>query len=340
MFAALLTTVLALATLETPMLVGGNPYDDRPPEWLVRFDGEVGPCSGFLVAPAWIVTAAHCYRATETAQVGIAHRKEDSITYSVVEWLTHPQWDNFRSHDLALARIDPPAWGIQTLRIGDSSPEIGDWEGTTGGWGNYEWDPDNINIDIDEPRWKEVTSIVECEHFLDVNAICLKLEEASVCHGDSGSPLVGADGLAYGIAVRIEDGRCGLGTLTTYTDLTWEGHKDWIEDTVAGGIRANLEWPPLSPSGISIAGGWAFSTGGEVMPLVELWIDGEYAISMPCCSDRGDVQGVFPETTLLTGFAGTFNWGELLTSGEHTLSAMVEDTVGNRLVLEKNILID
>lgn len=339
MVSALITTALALSMLESPMLVGGNPYEDRPPEWLVRVDGEVGPCSAFLIAPAWIVTAAHCDKATETAQVGIAYREEEVTTHTVVEWAPYPDWGDCylcRKHDLALARISPPAWGVQTLGIATKPPTIGQWEGLVGGWGTYEFAVDNI--DVDAPRWKEVGEIVECEHFMDTTAICLTLEDASVCHGDSGSPLLGSDGLAYGIASR-GDGACGLGSHTIYTDLTREDHREWIRKTIAGGIKANFEWPGLDPEGISIAGGWAFSPEIGIKPLVELWIDGEYAISMPCCSDRGDVPAVFPDAPILSGFAGIFNWLGLLPPGPHSLWAIIDDHQGNRKVLEKNISI-
>jgi len=55
--------------------------------------------------------------------------------------------------------------------------------------------------------------------------------------------------------------------------------------------------------------------------------------------DRADVPAVFSGAPLRSGFAGIFNWGALLPPGDHYLRAIVDDTQGNRKILEKDISI-
>ena len=91
-------------------------------------------------------------------------------------------------------------------------------------------------------------------------------------------------------------------------------------------IVAHLESPSSNEiaSGIGNIQGWAFTTtpGEAIDPLIEIYIDGKFAIDIPCCSDRGDVLAAHPEAPMGTGFAGAFSFGSLL-PGAHTLQAHV-----------------
>ena len=111
----------------------------------------------------------------------------------------------------------------------------------------------------------------------------------------------------------------------------------------SGGIVANLETPVLGidgiaadATGISNVQGWAYTTtpGAEIKRHVEVFIDGEFAMLVPCCGDRGDVEAA--GGPLLAGFSGVYNWG-LLESGSHELKVIITSTIGEQMVIVREL---
>ena len=111
----------------------------------------------------------------------------------------------------------------------------------------------------------------------------------------------------------------------------------------SGGIVANLETPVLGidgiaadATGISNVQGWAYTTtpGAEIERHVEVFIDGEFAMLVPCCGDRGDVEAA--GGPLLAGFSGVYNWG-LLASGSHEMKLVIKSTIGEELIIVRNL---
>lgn len=105
-------------------------------------------------------------------------------------------------------------------------------------------------------------------------------------------------------------------------------------------IRAALEVPGEEAvmGGIVPVQGWAYTTspGADIQRLVEVHLDGQLAFRIPCCSDRRDVQAVYPEAPALAGFSGTFNW-QLPEPGEHEIEVRVFDTTGASVSMRRTI---
>lgn len=345
MWGLALVTALTFGSgaVERPQIVNGNDFEPGSVPWLVRLDGTIGPCSGVLLAPSWVLTAAHCEASAETALVGAVTLDDpDAPTIPVAEWHPHPSWDG-DDYDVALVRLASPVWGVQGMTLARGRPPIGPWYGTAGGWGEKEYSGDYPYLDVDEPQWSEIDEILDCGSDIYWRnyepVVCAISYLSPTCNGDSGSPLIGEDGRVYGIAVRARRG-CGVGTSTMFTDMTAPSVRDWVHGVMAGGITANMEWPSQGAAGIELVGGWAFSTDGDIESLVSLWVDDLYSISMPCCYDRGDVRNVYPEAALLAGFAGLYNWTDLAGVGSKLVSFRVQDSQGNELRLERRVEVD
>jgi YVTN family beta-propeller protein len=86
-------------------------------------------------------------------------------------------------------------------------------------------------------------------------------------------------------------------------------------------IQANLESPAVNQgvSGISAISGWAFSSVPGARVTIQLSIDGTASGTIPCCSQRNDVNQQIP-----SGFALLFNFN-LLSEGAHTIAIEVQD---------------
>ena len=98
-------------------------------------------------------------------------------------------------------------------------------------------------------------------------------------------------------------------------------------------VRSGFESPQAGPvSGIGVIQGWAFAEqAGVGISRVDLVIDGAVVGDIPCCSERGDVAGAFPqfpaENTRHSGWGLTYNWG-LLSAGAHTVQVKLHTTEG------------
>jgi len=158
----------ALAEDDTEMIVGGKPAPEGKYPYQVRLYGSLeddkGFCGGSLIAPQWVLTAAHCMysgrespkRAIEPSEVVIGYGsndREETTKVEVAEIFVQPKYaacegdtdcaDNAKA-DVALLKLNAPVADAKAVTLAD--PETEDTLLVPGakvvvtGWGAM-WDP-------------------------------------------------------------------------------------------------------------------------------------------------------------------------------------------------------
>ncbi|XP_075908238.1 trypsin-like isoform X1 [Petromyzon marinus] len=228
---SLFVSLAALSALLIP-IAGGEPEvalrmyggERCPPlahPWLASIVNHRGEhvCGGALVAPDWILTAAHCLSslnlARHRARVLLGERTLRPVGYRdprVTRHVAHPSYnpESFEG-DLALLQVSPaPRLGsaVSIIPLATSCPLPGD-RCSIAGWGRTETgvfpkSSECLNVTvIDERRCRKsygpaLTNSMFCAGFMDGGR--------DACKGDSGGPLV-CDGTLQGVISWGKD--CG-----------------------------------------------------------------------------------------------------------------------------------
>jgi secreted trypsin-like serine protease len=130
------------------MIVGGHPADEGKYPWQVRIystmDDKVGFCGGSIIAPQWVLTAAHCLLDTQKVVVGFGSTDRTETTKIESEKIiVHPDYLKGEKADLGLIKLkkpipDAPSIGVADPSI-DKSVDIPGARVTVTGWGAI-WD--------------------------------------------------------------------------------------------------------------------------------------------------------------------------------------------------------
>ncbi|MFZ1643820.1 MAG: hypothetical protein WAV07_20805 [Candidatus Contendobacter sp.] len=92
-------------------------------------------------------------------------------------------------------------------------------------------------------------------------------------------------------------------------------------------------------AGIAIIRGWVIAPASHTIQQVQLLVDGQPTLTIPCCSRRGDVAAAFPNepNAANSGFGATVNYGNL-TPGVHRLTVAIQDSGGAQRRFTRGIL--
>src|SRR4029453_4936090 len=92
--------------------------------------------------------------------------------------------------------------------------------------------------------------------------------------------------------------------------------------------------------GIETVQGGVFSDipGASILSPLSVFIDGVFAIEVPCCSSRGDVRAVYPQAPIRSGFSGVYNFGLLESvappvGNTHRMDVIARSTAGETLTM-------
>lgn len=244
-------------------IINGTPVEEGKYPWMVallrreeRYNNAAQFCGGTVIAPMWILTAAHCVtsRSPEQIEIGYGSVKLDEMSRLLVEEIiTHTDFTTKGYRDIALLKlIQPVPASIEPIKLVKAGVEIVagtrvnsiGWGATGTSYSSPGGFPDQLQeVGLEIGRTRICTVQNDTVRFLPQHEICIvaPLRDRLVCKGDSGGPSVARDqqtGDYYQVSiVSWSTANCDTHYATIQTKIS--GLIDWIERQTANQGRLN-----------------------------------------------------------------------------------------------------
>jgi secreted trypsin-like serine protease len=218
-------------------IVGGSLTTTVQP-WVAALlqNGQQG-CGGSLIAPQWVVTAAHCVTggANPTqVRVGSLYRSSGGQVISISQKIVHPSYSTSNingGNDIALLKLASPVSGITPIGIAASAPaantavRLYGWGQTTPQQGGDRGSEQLKQLDT------QIIALSNCVNGRTGDLCVRGSSSATACYGDSGGPAI-VGGALVGATSRSGGNNTTCGpTHAIYTSVVH--FKSWINQYVS-----------------------------------------------------------------------------------------------------------